>query len=240
MTIPNSPRPALEGLNDTASAINKWLMDNPVVETDDQARDGKMMLDRGNLALKDLNDERDGQVRPLNERVDSINNEYRLPRLTAQNLTGILLQRLSAFMKKQQEIAEAAAEEARRLADEKIAAAKEAERVEKEKLADASAGELDVNVAELTQAANNAFDEAKLAIRQAARAEREANVKIGGGFTRSLGLRKRKELRIVDVIEALDDLVIPGIIEEAILKAARAYKRANGKLPRGIEEVEVE
>lgn len=240
MTIPNAQYPAIEAIADMADAINGWLSDNPVIENDDQARENKKLLDSGSLSISDLNTERDAQVRPLNEQVKSINDTYRQPRDNMQNLVGVLLERLRSFMNAKREAAEAAAEEARRIADEKIAAAREAERIEKEKLKDAEAGELDVNVQELTKTADDAFAQAQAAIRDAARAERETNVKIGGGFKRALGLREKKELKIVDLIEALDDLVIPGIIEEAILKAARAYKRANGKLPRGIVEIVVE
>ncbi len=240
MTIPNSKTPSLEGWSETADAINKWLADNPVISDDDQAREGKLMLDRGSLASKDLEDERDGQVRPLNTQVKSINALYHGPQNLLGQITGVLFQRLQDFLKAEEEkkrlIFEAALREKARLEIE----ARDAERREKEKLEDAKSGELDVDVMELTKKADEAFGEFEAATRAANLAERETKVRLGGGFTRALGIKKKKELRVVDVIEALDDLVIPGIIEEAILKAARAYRKANGKLPRGIEEVEVE
>jgi hypothetical protein len=235
MTIPNSDSSAILALNETREAINEWLKENPVLVSEDEARTAKKMLDRGKLANEDLEAERDGKVRPLNTEVRAINDSYRPHREGMERIISVVEGRIASFLYQEKRRAEQAAAEAARIVAEKEAAAREAERLEKEKLADAAEGELDVDVGEVTSKADEAFAEYQAADRALQRAEKAVDVRIGGGFKRSISLRKRETLKLVDIIEVLDDLGVPEAVETAVLTAARAYRKVHGKLPRGIE-----
>jgi hypothetical protein len=117
--------------------------------------------------------------------------------------------------------------------------AREAERAERDALASAAAGELGIDVADVTASADAAFAEYQKTERQAALADKETRVKIGGGFRRALGLRSVETLCIVNWREAMEDLASIGAmnreINAGILKGARLYRKLKGKLPAGIE-----
>lgn len=82
----NNPPDMAATAIDVAKNISAWMSENPVIQTEDSARDAKVWLDRGKLCVKDLEDERDGKVRPLNEQVQGINAYYRHPRETLQKI----------------------------------------------------------------------------------------------------------------------------------------------------------
>lgn len=232
----NSDIAAIHAAEDTLNALNDWMKDHPVIENEDDARSGKSLLDRGKLAIDDLEDERRAKVDPLNAQVKGINDAYRPSRSALDEIVHILWQRLTAFMKAEEEKRLEAARQARKLAEQKEREAREAEAKEKEGLANAEAGELDVDAVELIQQADTAFTEFKAAERAANVAERDAKVKIGGGFRRAIGLRTKEVLVLTDIIECLDDLgSIPEGVEAEMLKAARAYRKINKRLPKGIE-----
>lgn len=232
----NSDIAAIHAAEDTLNAINDWMKDHPVIEDEDMARAGKAMLDRGILARDDMTAERRSKVDPLNAQVESINVQYRGPVASVRQVLEVLDERLRAFMRAEEMKRLEAARQARILAEQKEKEAREAEAREKEQLANADAGELDVDVVQVIQQADDAFSEYKTAERAANIAERDAKVRIGGGFRRAIGLKKKEVLVLVDVIECLEDLgSIPEGVEAELLKAARAYRKVNKKLPRGIE-----
>ena len=72
------------------------------------------------------------------------------------------------------------------------------------------------------------------ASREAARAERDTRVRIGGGIGRVLTLRTGEVLSVTDWRAAINDIGLTQDIADAILKGARAYRKENGELPAGI------
>lgn len=230
----NNPPSMIETAGETAKDISDWMAENPVVQSEESAREAKVFLDRGNLCLKDLEDERDGKVRPLNEKVKEINEGYKAPKVQLSGILTWLSDRIKIFLKEEKRKREEAAREATELAEEAERNAREAERLEREAMESASAGELGVDVAAHVVQADTAFREYEKAGRAAALAEKETKVKIGGGFTRSISLRKKETLSVTDPHAAFDEVGLTVDIAEAIIKAARAFKKLRGRYPEGI------
>src|SRR5882724_6116056 len=230
----NNPPEVLELAPDVIADISGKMADIPVVESGEDARLMKMEIDRAKACIKDLEAERDSKVRPLRDKADQIRQIYRRPRNLLGDLLDEMLSRVQLFVKaeekRHQEIAMAAAARAAALALE--ARMKELE--EQERLDDAAKGEIGVNVAEAIAEADDAFEAYEKAERQAALAQKQTHVKIGGGFSRAIGMRKKETLHIANILEAIADVGTSEIVTEAILKAARAYRIVHGMLPRGI------
>lgn len=230
----NNPPGMIETIGEVTKDLNDWLKDHPIIEDREQATEAKVLIDRTKLGLKDLDDERDAKVGPLNEQVKAIRDEYREPESLVKRVLKHLQTRLGDFLKAEEAKKIAAAAEAQRRLAEAERAAREAERVEQQRLADASAGELDIDVAELTQQADDAFAKFASAAKAAAIAERETKVKVSGGFSRSIGLRTKETLIVVDIRKAIEVLGATDDINEAVIKAARAYRKLKGELPPGV------
>lgn len=219
---------------ETAKDLSDWMSENPVIQSEEAAREAKVYLDRGKLCIADLEAERDAKVRPLNTRVAEIKRYYRSPKATLDRVIGELRGRLTLYVREEERKRTAAAAEARRIAEEAERTAREAEAAEQEALRSASVGELGVDVAAHVVAADDAFRDAQVTARQAAIAERESHVKIAGGFSRAVSLRKKETLIVVDPQKALAELGLTEDIREGILKSARTYRKLYNKLPHGI------
>lgn len=236
----NQPPDMAETAGEVAKSLSGWMAENPAIQTEDQAREAKVFIDRGSLCIKDLEAERSGKVRPLNEQVKAINDVYRPPRELLERITDELKSRMDRYLLVEEEKRIAAAKEAERIAKEAEAAARQAEQEEQKAYLEANDGVLGLDLADVTANADQAFAEYQRAERQAAIAERETKVKIGGGFSRALSLRKREVVIVDDPIAAIKSIGLENeIITEAIRSAARAYKKLMGKYPEGIR-VEVE
>src|SRR5579871_5231880 len=210
----NQPPGAIELAKPTIEELSRFLADHPVVSNEAEAREAKAILDRAVLALKGVEDERKAKVAPLNAELTAINGDYHRWHNangkpgTWDTLLKELRIRLTRF---------AQAEEARRRA-----------------AADAAQGVCDVDIAAAAQEADEAFAQFQRAGRAAARAERDAKVRIGGGFGKAATLRTAETLVIADVHAAIEDIGLTQDIADAVLKGARAYRRENGELPAGI------
>ena len=104
---------------------------------------------------------------------------------------------------------------------------------ETEAKANAAQGEF-VDVGAAIQTADETCTQAKKLDHQASIAERDANVRIGGGFGRAASLRTKEMLILDDAIKAIIAIGVTDDIKEAILKSARAFRKLNGRLPAGI------
>ena len=219
---------------DVIADISGKMADIPVVESEDDARLIKMEIDRAKACIKDLEAERDGKVRPLNDKVADINGRYRKSRRLLGDLLDEMLARVEVFIeaekRRRQAIAIAAALKAR----EAERLAKEAERLERERLDDAAKGEVGVDVAEVIVEADEAFEAYQRAERAAKLAEKQTHVKVGGGFGRAIGMKKKEILHVSNAEGAVAFMGCTPDIEEAILKSARAYRTVHGKLPTGV------
>lgn len=230
----NQPPSMIEVTGETMRDISAWLAENVQI-TEDTAKDAKVFLDRGKLALKDLDDERDGKVRPLNEKVKEINNQYRPAKEDLSSVVGLLSVRITQFIAAERTKREEIAREAARIAEEAEQRAREAERIERESIESANSGELGIDVAAGVEAANEAFRDFEKADRALAIALKAQHVKVAGGFTRAVSLRQKETLVISSARIALDAMGVTPDIEAAILKSARAWRKATGDLPSGIE-----
>jgi hypothetical protein len=230
----NNPPSQIETVHETARALSDWMAERPIIESEEIAREAKVFIDRGKLALADLETERDSKVRPLNEQVKEINTAYKRPRDILSGVVAEIQARISRFIRAEEERRVAVAQEAARIARESELRAREAERLELEAFERASVGELSVDITAHVAAANSAFAAFQKADREAARAEKETKVKIGGGFKNALSLRQKETLVIEDHEKAVKALGLTDAIKEAIFTSARAYRTQFEELPPGV------
>lgn len=237
----NNPPSAIDLARDTINALSDWMKGNPVIQSEAQAREAKLLIDRAKVSLDEIENERNNLVRPLNERVSAINDKFKALHNTDKKRPGTydrifaeLKARVAAYLvaeeeRRQKEAAEAAAKaaEAERLA-------REAEAREQEIIENAKAGELDGDVGAATREADEAFADYERESRFAARAERAAKVRIGGGLGRASTLRTVEILHLDSYSLALKAIGPQPKIEEAILSCAREYRKTHGHLPGGV------
>lgn len=240
----NNPPDLIEHAQTVIDDINAWLSDHPVIETEEQARETKPFLDRAKAALDEIEAERDGKVRPLNEAVDAINAKYKALHNVDKKKPGLfdrivneLKARVGAFMLAEEQRREREADLARQAQAEAERIAREAEAKEAEALANAKAGEV-IDVAEVTKAADEAFSNFEQSSRFAARAEKDTKVKIGGGFQKAVSLRTVETLHLESYSKALKAIGPHEKIAEAILSAAREYRKTHCRLPEGVTATE--
>lgn len=236
----NNPPGPIDHAQSIVDDINAWLADHPVIESEDHAREAKPYLDRAKAAFEEIESERDAKVRPLNEQVKSTNETYKALHNTDPKKPGRfdkivveLKARVAAFMLREEEKRRVAAEKARLAQEEAERIAREAEAKEAEALENAKAGEV-VDVAGVTKQADEAFSEFERQSRFAARAERDAKVKIGGGFAKSASLRNVETLHLDSYNKAIAAIGPNERIRDAVLSAAREYRKVHGHLPDGV------
>jgi len=234
----NNPPSLLDDGRALLADLGKWLDDNPVIETEDVARDGKLMVDRASACIGDLETERRGQTDPLNKQVKDINETYSVIRNPLQKVLDGLKARITAYLRIEEEKRIRAAEEARRAAEEAEQRARAAEAAEKEAEDDAAQGVADTQVATKTIEADRAFAEFQQAARAAALAEKETNVKVGGGFRRALSLRAKKTLILISWKDAIEHMGMTDKVRDSILSSAREYRAVFEELPNGVKEQE--
>jgi hypothetical protein len=230
----NNPPNPLEIVRRTAADLSRWMADHPAIEDEDDARAGKVMVDRARKSLDEMEAERDGLVRPLNQQVKAINDRYRPPRTTLEKLLGALKSRLSDYARALEVERVRQATEARRAAEEAERAAREAEEHERAAKAEANEGVCEIDLRAISEEADAAFAVFQRADRAAARAERDSHIRIAGGFDRALGLRERETLEVTDWRAAIAEVGLTDPIRQAILASARVYRRAFHELPDGV------
>lgn len=225
-------------IGEVTQSLSDWMKDNPVIADEMKAREAKVKIDVGKLAIADLETERTAKVKPLNDQVKAINDGYREPRELLRKVLDELEFRVTDFLAKEEARRIKAAQEALVLAEAAKLAAIDSERIEKESLDNASRhGVADIDVIATVEAADRAFSAYQKAERQAQLAERETKVRLGGGFRRALSLRDVETIRVVDLMAAVEAMQNSERIMEAVIKAARSYKKIFGKYPPGIEVV---
>ncbi len=253
----NNPPGPIEDAKSAISDLSKFLAAVPVIETEDQARQGKLHVDRTRATLGQLEDARDATVRPLNEKVKEINADFKAASLPLSRVLDELRGRLTAYARAEEIKREAAAEAARQAAFEAqevrerveldaegglaVHQARDAavEHVEGDAAQDGGGGRGEVaDVGAAIVEADQAFSDFERRTREAERAERETNVKIGGGFSgRSLSMRTSETLVLESYGLALKAIGPNTKIESAILSAAMDYRKLKGVLPPGVKSV---
>ena len=214
-----------------------WLDKHPVITTEDEAREAKLVFDRAKAAYGDLETARNAETQPLHAAWQNAIAKFKPMVESFGKFVTLLDSRMQTFLREQKRKADEAAAEAVRKAQEAERIAREAEATEREAIDDASQGVIDAGVATATAEADAAFEEAQRAQREAARAVRDTHVKIGGGFSgRAMGLRTEKTLHLIDVHAAIKEIGLTDDIKQAVLKSARAWKKINNRWPAGVHE----
>src|SRR5260370_339656 len=65
----NNPPGPIEMAESIMQTLSDWMQDHPVIQTEEDARAAKPLIDRAKAAMDELESERDGKVRPYNEEV---------------------------------------------------------------------------------------------------------------------------------------------------------------------------
>lgn len=229
----NNPPSNIDFASETTEALSAWLTEHPVIQSEDDARAGKLLVDRAKGSLAELEDERDKAVRPLNEQVKTINDQYRPSRESLTKVKDILLDRLEIFTKAERAKREREVEEKRLALEEAERRARESEEREEAAKDDAQHG-VEADVAHATLQADRDFEQFERAQRELARAGKATRVKLTGGFARALSLKKTEILSVQDYRQAIQEMGLSGRIIEAILSDAREFRRVTGDLPAGI------
>lgn len=214
--------------------LGAWLSETPVIVSEDEARKGAEHVRRCRSALADMEDERKHRVGPLNDQVRGINDEYRAASRATNLVLDTLSERLTPWYQQEEDKRRAEAEAKQleaRIAERLALAADAAEREAKEA---AGVGEVGIDVAGASITADDAFARADRARRDAARAERDSHVKLGGGIGRAVSLRSKETLTITDFNAAITALGLTDRINDAVITEARAYRVRKGELPPGI------
>jgi len=230
----NNPPTMIQVCDSVAEDISGWLAEHPVIDSEADAKEAKLHLDRGKLSLKDMEDERDKAVRPLNEQVKAINEAYRPTKIILSRIIEEIRNRLTTFLEAEERKRIEAAREAARIAAEAERKAREAIAAEEDAFESASTGELGLDAKAAVVEADNAIRDAERAARAAQIAEKETQVKVTGGFSRAASLRSVTTYHIEDAKAALHAIGLTDDIEAAILKGAREYHKEWGEPPPGI------
>ncbi len=236
MNIPaaghNRPPTHVDTAADTANQLGAFLTTNPKIDHTTAPAAAKL-IDTTRRVLADLDDERRAKVDPLNAQVRDINDEYRPIRESVETLLTTVRSRLTKFTNDEERRRAAEAAEQRRIAEEAAAKARAAEEAERQAEIDSEFGST-VDIAHVTVEADQAFSDFKRADRQAARAERDVPVRLGTGMGRAVSMRTKETLHVDDWNAAISAVGMTDDIRDAILSAARAYRRLNKALPAGV------
>ncbi len=240
----NPPEPTLiERAQDAMGVLSAFLNETPVITEGPHLVEAKRLVEHARGAMAEIEAERDQLVRPLNEQVANINTKYKAIHNTDSKKPGTfdkilaeLKARLTAYAREEEARRALAAEQARIAVEQAEAAAREAERIEQQAKADASTGVLDAGVVEAIAAADQKFSEFEHASRFAARAEKATTFRIGDGATKALSMRTEKTLVLESYGKAIKAIGPNDKIRDAILSAARDFRKLNGSLPNGVIE----
>jgi hypothetical protein len=230
----NNPPSAIDMGQGALADLNLFLTENPVIETGEQAKSGSLFVERTRKSLQDMEDARKIETGPLNEAAKKINERYRTATGPIVGLLNELRTRLTDFACKEEARRIRQAEEARLRAEALEMEARRAEEAERDLKENATQGEI-VNLAAAVVAADQTFNEFQKAERAAAVAERDTHVRLPsqlGG--KALSMRAREVLTVDNALKAISEIGSNEKINEAILVAAREYRRTYGRLPAGI------
>jgi hypothetical protein len=224
----------IEIAKDTLSDLNRFLTDTPVIETPEHAKQGALFVERTRKTLADLEDDRRVTVRPLNDEVKLINLEYGNASRPLETVLNELKWRLTDFAAREEAKRQHEADEKRKQAELAEMEARVAEQREREAKAGATVGEI-TDVAAAVVEADQRFNEYGRAARAAAIAERSVPVRLSsqlGG--KALSLRTKETLVLDDAYAAIREMGVTDKIRDAVLSAARDYRRLHEKLPAGV------
>ncbi len=229
----NQPPSQIDLIEPVVEELSRFLSETPVIRSHEEAKRAAELIKRGGIAAN----ERDGNVRPLNSRVKEINAAYKRASLPLDRLIDLIKGRLTD---------RARAEEARRQADvaAKLRAAQEAEIAalkaaedERDAIENAAQGEIGGAVVQAITDTAQAQEDAARAARAVAIAEKDVPERISTGYGRAIAMRTVETLAIDNHISAVIALWPNDKIGDAIRSAARDFRKAHGRLPKGISAI---
>lgn len=233
----NQPPGCIDTARGVYTILATFLKEVPVIQSHDEAKKAANLVEQARATLGEMEDERKALVKPLNDEVKAINDQYRSPVESVKAIMDELKRRLTTFAQAEEAERLRRAELARRAAEEAERVAREAEAREREAKEDADCGVVGINAAAAIIEADRAFDGFKRADREANRAERETTVRLNGGFGRAVSMRSKETLTVVDAVAAITAMGVTEAISEAILTSSRAYRKLRGALPAGVSSV---
>jgi hypothetical protein len=220
---------------DILAQLNAFLKDHPVIQTEEEYREGAKLSKLAGKCLADVDDERKAELAPLHLQVGNINHRYKERTEPLRELVKVLDQRDTAFAIAEEKRRQEEAAEKRRLAEEARLAAMAAVSKIGEALDDSEAGVVGIDIAAVHADANKAMKASDRADREAARAERNTTFRVRTApGERATSMRSREELTLSDPVAALTAMGITESVREAILKDARQWKRLKGEYPPGV------
>lgn len=238
----NKPPSAIDDAREAYQALSDFLAQTPIIADEKDAKLAKLYLDRTNATLKDVDAAKEAKAKPLHEKWKAALAKFKPASDSLTKLLDELKARMTAYAKAEKAKKEQIAREAAAKAAEAERLAREAEAKETEAAENAKQGEF-TDIGSATAAADEAFANYQRESRFAARAEKETNVRLGGGFAKAAGLRTVKTLVLDSATQAVAAIAAVGVsdkLSDAILSAAREYRKAEGRLPPGVREIEDE
>src|SRR5215475_1232133 len=109
----NYPPSPITAAASSLADLAVYMQDNPVVVTDEDARLAKTHIDRAKASLEELEIARKLEVKPYNDKVSSINTEYKAAYHPLERMMRALKDRLSDFIRVEQKRREQEASEHR-------------------------------------------------------------------------------------------------------------------------------
>lgn len=216
----------------------------PVIKSADDAD----QIAHGIRAVQDayakLDHDREIQVKPLNARVQAINNEYLAPLKAFKTIEDALRSINRVWLLAQEKLRQEEAERLRREASDKAEAARRAQEEAEREAERAKDGDVTEGPLRPVEAARDA-QEATLAARKAeaaAAAIENRSVTSGGGDSRAVGLRTKTVLTIASTKDLIKVVTNIGIADkdlvEDVIKAARRFKKKRNMWPIGLTVTE--
>lgn len=234
--------PAITSARDALPLLKAFIADNPVFQNAADLQRGGVWIESARKTLAALEDERKPKVEPLNAALAIINEPYRLIKQEiegtkqAKGLLEILVDRWNKGEKAERQRREAIAEAARLEAEEAARVAQALIDQANDAIAAADVGACE-DVGSAVIDAKTAIRDANFLDRTANRAEKETHVRVAsqlGG--RALAPRERAIIVIDDLAAAIEAIGPVENILIAVRQSAKAFKEANGKLPKGCRE----
>lgn len=230
----NNPPGPIDMAREAIKPLAAFLAATPVIQDHDTAKEAKLFLDRLKATIGDLDAAKEAEAKPHHTAWKAALEKFKPATDYITKLQSELKTRLAAYIKAEESKRAAEAEAARQAAAAAEAAAREAERAEFEAKQNAAVGELGVDIADAIGNADEKFAEFQKASRFAAIAEKDAKVRVGGGFGKVASLRTKDVWTLDDPAKALAAIGCTDGIREAILTAARQYHKLTGQVADGV------
>jgi hypothetical protein len=226
---------AIDFARDLMEQVNAFLREHPVIQSEDEYREGAKLATLANKCLADADAERKTELAPHALEVGKINHRYKERTEPLRELLKVLDQRDTAFAREEEQRRAAEAAEKRRLADEAIAKAQEAEATAIEAISDAESGVVGVDMASVGKEHRGAILEAAQRLREAERAERDLTFRVRTApGERAVSMRNKEVLTLTDPVACITAMGLTEDVREAILSDARKWRKLKGALPPGV------